>query len=312
MNYAKTMLLLAALTAFFMVVGYLIAGGIGSFLALIVAMGLNAYAWWNSDKMALRMHNARAVTRQSHPDLYQMLDEQTARAGLPMPAVYVIDEDQPNAFATGRDPSNAAVAATTGLLRMLSKEEVAGVMAHELAHIQNRDTLIMTVAATIAGAISFLAQYGLIFSYGRHRNAVTGILAILAVFLAPLAAMLIQMLISRTREYAADRRGAEICGNPLWLASALQRLQSGVRGRDMMSAEEHPATAHMFIVNPLSGKGTDNLFSTHPNMDNRVAALTEMAQEMGIASRASAPAAPISAANSTAKRSSVPLIRRRK
>ncbi|MEL7216190.1 MAG: M48 family metalloprotease, partial [Pseudomonadota bacterium] len=231
MNYGKTMLLLAVMTALFMGAGYLLGGALGAFGALVVAMGLNAYAWWNSDKMALRMHNARAATRQSHPELYRMIDEMTATAGLPMPAIYVIDEDQPNAFATGRDPNNAAVAATTGLLKRLNRDEVAAVMAHELAHIQNRDTLIMTVAATFAGAISFLGQYGLILSYGRERNALTGILMILAVFLAPAAALLIQMTISRTREYAADRRGAEICGHPLWIASALRSLTRGVLGR---------------------------------------------------------------------------------
>ena len=279
MNYGKTMLLLAVMTALFMGAGYLLGGAWGAFEALIVAIGLNAYAWWNSDKMALRMHNARVATRQSHPELYRMIDEMTATAGLPMPAIYVIDEDQPNAFATGRDPNNAAVAATTGLLKRLSRDEVAAVMAHELAHIQNCDTLIMTVAATFAGAISFLGQYGLIMSYGRERNALTGILMILAMFLAPAAALLIQMTISRTREYAADRRGAEICGNPLWLASALRSITRGVQGREMMSAEKYPATAHMFIVNPLSGRGADNFFATHPNMDNRIAALEAMAAE---------------------------------
>jgi heat shock protein HtpX len=298
MNYLKTALLLAGMTAFLMVVGFLIGGEVGTFIAFAVALGMNGYAWWSSDKLALRMHNARPVSRASHRELYDMIESMADGADMPVPAIYVIDEDQPNAFATGRDPANAAVAVTTGLLRRMSREEVAGVMAHELAHIQNRDTLIMTIAATIAGAISFLAQYGLIFSYGRDRNIATSILAILAVFLAPVAAMLIQMLISRTREYAADRRGAEICGNPLWLASALRSLEKGVRNRDMMSAEEHPATAHMFIVNPLSGRGTDNLFATHPNTANRIAALEKMAEEVGAVS------------SSTLQASSVPTIRR--
>lgn len=299
MNILKTAMLLAGMTAFLMVVGYLLAGGIGTALALAVAIGMNGYAWWSSDKLALRLHNARAVSRRSQPELYHMTEKMSQRAGLPMPALYVIDESQPNAFATGRDPANAAVAVTTGLLQHMNQEELAAVVAHELAHIQNRDTLIMTIAATISGAISFLAQYGLIFSYGRNRNAVTSILAILAVFLAPLAALLIQLLISRTREYAADRRGAEICGNPLWLASALRRLDRGKNVPDMMSAEEHPATAHMFIVNPLSGRGTDNLFATHPNIDNRIAALEAMTS------------APQDGASSSGLSSSrVPLIRR--
>ncbi len=284
MNYVKTMMLLAALTALFMGVGWLIGGTGGMLIALLFALGTNAWAWWNSDKAVLRYYGAQPVTRASAPDLHDMVAELSRNAGLPMPKVYLIDEAQPNAFATGRNPENAAVAATTGLLRTLSREEAAGVMAHELAHIRNRDTLIMTIAAAVGGAISMLAQFGMFFGGGGDRDrgpfGVIGVL--LAVIMAPLAAMMIQMLISRTREYAADRSGAEICGNPLWLASALGKLAGGGRRQVMQRAERDPASAHMFIVNPLAGQAMDNLFSTHPSMENRIAALQEMARERGI------------------------------
>jgi heat shock protein HtpX len=244
---------------------------------------MNLFALWGSDRMVLARHGAREVDARSAPDLHRMTAELAANAGLPMPKLYVIDSDQPNAFATGRNPENAAVAVTTGLVRSLSREELAGVVAHELAHIRNRDTLIMTIAATFGGAISFLAQFGLFFGAAgdRDRGPFGFIGVLLAVILAPLAAMLIQMSISRTREYAADRAGAEFCGNPLWLASALSRIAGGGHARVMASAERDPASAHMFIVNPLSGRGMDNLFSTHPATENRIAALEAMARETG-------------------------------
>ncbi|MBB5515439.1 heat shock protein HtpX [Rubricella aquisinus] len=279
MNYAKTALLLAVLTALFMGMGYLMGGAAGAFIALLIAMGMNAFAFWNSDKMALRMHNARAATRQSHPELFDMVEELSRNADLPMPAIYVIEEDQPNAFATGRDPSNAAVAATTGIMRLLTRDELAGVMAHELAHIKNRDTLIMTIAATVGGAISMMAQFGLWFGRGNDRGPLGLVGVIAAALLAPFAATLVQMTISRTREYAADRMGAEIARDPLALASALRKISGGVKRSVMESAERAPATAHMFIFNPLTRGGVDNLFSTHPNVENRIKALTDMAAD---------------------------------
>lgn len=274
MNYAKTAILLAAMTGLFLAIGYVLGGGAGAVIAFVVAMGMNGYAFWNSDKLALRMHNAEPVTRSSAPDLFDMVEELSRNAGLPTPAIYIIREDQPNAFATGRDPNNAAVACTTGIMKLLTRDELAGVMAHELAHIQNRDTLIMTISATIAGAIGFLAQFAFFFRSERSGGLI-GTIAIM--ILAPLAASLVQMTISRTREYAADKRGAEICGQPLALASALAKI-SGFAGRvEMVSAERNPASAHLFIMNPLIGKGADKLFSTHPNPANRIAALEAMA-----------------------------------
>jgi heat shock protein HtpX len=282
MNYFKTMLLLAALTALFMGVGYLIGGTGGMIIALGFAIATNAYAFWNSDKMALRMHNAQPVTRASMPEFYDMVAELARNADLPMPKVYVIQTDQPNAFATGRNPENAAVAATTGLLRTLDRAEVAGVMAHELAHVKNRDTLIMTIAATVAGAIAMLAQFGFFFSRtsGGRNNPLGPLGVLLSVLLAPIAAALIQMLISRTREYSADRLGAEIARDPMGLASALRKISGAAARVEMQSAERNPASAHLFIVNPLSGARMDNLFSTHPSTENRVRALEAMASEM--------------------------------
>lgn len=282
MNQFKTMMLLAGLTALFMGVGFLIGGTAGALVALVLAAGMNLWAFWNSDTAVLNRYGARPVTRANQPELHDMIAQLARNANLPMPAIYIIDEAQPNAFATGRDPQNAAVAATTGLLRTLSREEVAGVMAHELAHVKNRDTLTMTVAATLGGAISMLANFGMFFGGSRdERDNGLGIVGVLAAaILAPMAAMMIQMLISRTREYAADRMGAEICGNPLWLASALARL-SGEKPV-MAAAERDPASAHLFIANPLSGRGMDNLFSTHPAMRNRIAELEKMAREMGV------------------------------
>ena len=218
----------------------------------------------------------------SAPEFVGMVEDLAKRANIPAPRVYVIDNDQPNAFATGRSPENAAVAATTGLMRMLTREELAGVMAHELAHIKNRDTLIMTIAATVAGAISMLAQFGLFFGGGERRDNALGIVGVLiAALLAPFAAMMIQMLISRTREYSADREGAMICGRPIWLESALAKISGQAARYEMESVERNPASAHLFIVNPLSGRRMDSLFATHPATENRIAALRELAREMG-------------------------------
>ena len=281
MNILRTAVLLAALTALFMAVGFMIGGEAGMLLALVVAAGMNLFAYWNSDKAVLRMYRAREVDRTGAPGLYGMVQQLAANAGLPMPRVYIIDNEQPNAFATGRNPENAAVAATTGLLERLSSEEVAGVMAHELAHVRNRDTLTMTVTATVAGAISMLAQFGLFFG-GGNRNNPLGILGVILIaILAPMAAMLVQMAISRAREYEADRVGAEICGQPLWLASALERIQGAATRIDNHAAEANPATAHMFIINPLHVHAIDGLFSTHPKTAERVRRLRDLAREMG-------------------------------
>jgi heat shock protein HtpX len=281
MNVLRTGILLAGLTALFLALGYLIGGEAGMFIALAVSVGMNALAYWNADKMVLSMHGARQVGRADAPEFHDMVAHLAQRAGLPMPKVFVMDNPQPNAFATGRNPENAAVAATTGLLRNLSHDEIEGVMAHELAHIRNRDTLIMTVTATIAGAISMLANFAFLFG-GRDRNNPLGPIGMIAMMIvAPLAAMLVQMAISRTREYSADRSGAEISGKPLALASALQRISGAAHRIDNPSAEANPATAHLFIVNPLSGQRMDNLFSTHPATENRIAALAAIAREMG-------------------------------
>jgi len=280
MSYFRTTLLLAALTGLFMAVGYAIGGQTGMVIAFIIALAMNAFSYWNSDRIVLRMHNAQEVDERTAPEYYDIVRQLAANAELPMPKVYIIHEDQPNAFATGRNPENAAVAATTGLLDRLSREEVAGVMAHELAHVKNRDTLIMTIAATIGAAISMLANFGLFF--GGNRNNGVGIIGtLLMVFLAPLAAGLIQMAISRAREYQADKAGAQICQRPLWLASALEKIAGAAKQINYSRAERNPATAHMFIINPLSGQGMDNLFSTHPATENRIAALRELAREMG-------------------------------
>jgi heat shock protein HtpX len=283
MNVLRTAILLAGLTGLFMAVGFAIGGQSGMMIAFLVAAGMNFFAYWNADRMVLSMTGAHEVDERSAPEFVAVVRELSRRAGLPMPRVYLIDEDQPNAFATGRNPANAAVAASTGLLRRLSREEVAGVMAHELAHVKNRDTLTMTVTATIAGAISMLAQFGMFFGGNRNNNGgglgIVGTLAM--VILAPLAAMLVQMAISRTREYAADRMGSEIAGDPLALASALDKISNAAQRIENHAAEANPATAHLFIINPLSGARMDNLFSTHPATENRVAALQQLAAEMG-------------------------------
>jgi len=279
MNYFKTTILLAAMTGLFLAVGYLMAGEAGMLIAFGVAIAMNVFSFWNSDKMVLRMHGAQEVDAHTAPEFYEIVRQLADNANLPMPRVYIMHNAQPNAFATGRNPENAAVAASTGLLEVLSPEEVAGVMAHEFAHIKNRDTLIMTITATFAGAISMIANFALFFRGGRNSNGLGMIGTIALMILAPLAASIVQMTISRTREYAADRLGAEICGHPLWLASALAKIAGGGRQIENVNAESNPATAHMFIVNPLSGKNMDNLFSTHPNTENRIAALQELAQQ---------------------------------
>jgi heat shock protein HtpX len=276
MNYMRTAMLLAAMTALFLAVGYMLGGEAGMLIALLVAIGMNGFAYWSSDKLVLRMYKAKPVDKNSAPQFYAIMEQLAENAGLPMPKVYIIENPQPNAFATGRNPENAAVAATTGLLQRLTSDELAGVMAHELAHVKNRDTLIMTITATVAGAISMIANFGLFF--GGNRNNPLGIIGVLAVaILAPFAAMLVQMAISRSREYAADRMGAEICGHPLWLASALEKIERAAKGIDNDVAEANPATAHMFIINPLHARKIDSLFSTHPNTANRIAKLREMA-----------------------------------
>jgi heat shock protein HtpX len=280
-SYLRTAILLAALTALFMGIGYLIGGQGGMLIALLFAGGMNLFAYWNSDKMVLRMYGAREVDERSAPELYGLVRQLAANAGLPIPRVYVMDNPQPNAFATGRNPQNAAVAVTTGLLHSVDQGELAGVLAHELGHIKNRDTLLMTITATVAGAISMLANFGFLFG-GRNSNNNVGFIGTLALLiLGPLAAGLVQMAISRTREYEADRAGAEISGRPLWLASALRKIAAAAGHIPNYEAERNPASAHLFIVNPLSGARMDNLFSTHPNVENRVARLEAMAREMG-------------------------------
>lgn len=287
-GYGKTFILMAALTALFMGIGAMIGGGTGAVLALVFAAGMNLFGYWNADKAVLRMTGAREVDEATAPDFVRLVHRLADGAGMPRPKVYVIESDQPNAFATGRNPQNAAVAATTGLLRRLDAQEVAAVMAHELAHVQNRDTLIMTITATFAGAIGMLANFAMFF--GRDRQG--GMLGAIAVMIfAPLAAGLVQMAISRSREYEADKVGAAICGNPMWLASALRKIDAFAKGIDNVQAERNPAVAHMFIINPLHAHRRDALFSTHPATENRIAALEALAAEgkrwgkVGVAAR---------------------------
>lgn len=292
MNHLKTFALLAVMTALFMGIGYLIGKGPGMAIALAVAAGMNVFSYWNADKIVLKMYRAQPVD-ETHPnavvrayvaDVKQMAQD----AGLPLPNITIIPNDQPNAFATGRNPQNAAVAATTGLLDMLTREEIRGVMAHELAHVKNRDTLTMTVTATVAGAIAMLANFAMFFG-GNDRERPGGMIGTIALMLlAPMAAGLVQMAISRAREYEADRVGAEIANDPQALASALQKIEAYARGAVNAPAERNPATAHMFIINPLNGKGADNLFSTHPATGNRVRALMELGAKMGMGARPAA------------------------
>lgn len=283
MGFFKTALLLAGMTGLFIAVGFMLGGQSGMVIAFVFALAMNVFAYWNSDKIVLRMFGAKQIApttqNRQHQDYYHTVERLALNAGLPMPKVYVLDSRQPNAFATGRNPENAAVAASAGLLDILSRDEVAGVMAHELAHVKHRDTLTMTVTATLAGAIGMLANFALFF--GNNRNNPLGLVGtLLMMFLAPMAAMLVQMAISRSREYEADRIGAQICGQPLWLASALNKLQVASRQVPNDAAERNPAMAHLFIVNPLNGERMDNLFSTHPNMNTRIQRLREMAGEM--------------------------------
>lgn len=277
-NWVKTSILMAGIVALFGMIGAMIGGQQGMILALVFGGAMNVFSYWFSDKLVLRMYNAREVDAASSPYLYNMVRELAARAQMPMPKVYIIDEAQPNAFATGRNPDHAAVAATSGILRMLSERELRGVMAHELAHVKHRDILISTISATMAGAISALANFALFFggrdSQGRSNPVVTIAVAILA----PMAAMVIQMAISRAREYEADRGGAEISGDPDALADALQKIDHYARGIPLAAAEAHPETAQMMIMNPLSGRGLAGLFSTHPATEERIRRLRAMAR----------------------------------
>lgn len=280
-NLMKTAMLMAAITALFMAVGQAMGGQQGMVLALLVALGMNFFSYWFSDKMVLKMYNAREVDENTAPGFYRMVRELAQKAELPMPRVYIIDEEAPNAFATGRNPRHAAVAATTGIMRVLNERELRGVMAHELAHVKHRDILISTISATMAGAISMLANFAMMFgsrdSEGRPSNPIA---TIAVMILAPLAASLIQMAISRAREFEADRGGAEISGDPRALASALDKINRYARGIPLEATERHPETAQMMIVNPLSGGGLRGLFSTHPATEERVARLLALAASM--------------------------------
>lgn len=283
MNMLKTTMLLAGLTALFMALGYMLGGSGGAMIALLVAFGMNIFTFWNADKIVLRMHDAREVDIDSAPEFYSMVRNLAQRAELPMPKVYIIDSPHPNAFATGRNPENAAVAATTGLMNMLTRDEIEGVMAHELAHVKNRDTLIMTMVATIAGAISMLANFGLFFRSGDDRSG--GLAALAAVLVAPFAAMIVQMAISRTREYGADRGGAEISGKPMALASALAKISGAAQAIRNPVSEANPSAAQLYIV-PTQ---VSELFSTHPATENRIAALQDLAGEVRTGEMPAAP-----------------------
>lgn len=285
MNTLRTGLLLAALTALFMAVGWLVGGESGMVVAFVVAAGMNLFAYWNSDRVVLGLYGARAVDRASAPGLYGIVEQLAERAEIPMPRLYVIDQEQPNAFATGRDPAHAAVCVTRGLLRIVSHEELAGVLGHELGHIKHRDTLTMTITATIAGAIGMLANLAFFFGAlgGRdERDGPLGFLGtILVAILAPVAATLVQLAISRSREYEADRAGAEVSGHPLWLASALEKIEAHARSTPNPVAADHPATAHLFIVNPIAGAKLDTLFASHPATESRIRRLRRMAGAAG-------------------------------
>ena len=281
----RTAMLLAALTALFMGLGFTIGGARGAVIALLFAAGMNLFTYWNADRIVLRMHNAREMTAQDCPMFVGIVADLARRAGLPMPKVYLIDSPHPNAFATGRDPAHAAVAATTGLLAVLDRREVAAVMAHELGHVRNRDTLVMTMTATIAGAISMLANFGFFFNSGERANPLA---MIAAIFLAPFAAMLVQLAISRTREYGADRAAAEICRDPRALASALAKLHHAAQRIPNPVVQRNPAAAALYIV-PGAGGGRDSLFATHPDTGNRIAELERLAAEMGLRDGPAAP-----------------------
>ena len=306
MSYFRTAILLAAMTALFMGIGFLIGGQTGMIIALLIAGGMNLFAYWNSDKMVLRMYGAREVDAAAAPELYDMVRQLADNAGLPMPKVYIMENPQPNAFATGRNPENAAVAVTTGLMQTVNRDELAGVIAHELAHIRHHDTLLMTITATIAGAISMLANFAMFTGGGRSSDngGIGTIGAIALMILGPLAAGLVQMAISRTREYEADRGGAEISGQPLSLAAALQKIAGAAHRIPNMTAERNPASAHLFIINPLSGMRVDKLFSTHPAVEDRVARLVALSKEMGATggTMAAEPAGPWSGSRTRATR----------
>jgi heat shock protein HtpX len=276
MNTLRTGLLMAGLTGLFLVVGFLIGGGPGMVIAFVFAAGTNLFAYWNSDKMLLSMYGAREVDEASAPDVVHLVQQLSQKAGLPMPKVYVVENEQPNAFATGRNPEHAAVCVTSGLLQRVSHEELAGVLAHELGHVKHRDTLTMTITATIAGAVSMLANFAFFLGGDRRNNPLGLVGMVLVMLLAPIAAVLVQMAVSRSREFEADKAGAEISGRPLWLASALEHIDSAARRIDNVEAEQHPATAHMFIVNPLHG-GLSGLFSSHPSTEERIARLRALA-----------------------------------
>jgi heat shock protein HtpX len=282
MNVFRTGILMALLTGIFLVVGFLLGGAPGMVIAFLFAAGANLFAYWNSDRMVLSMYGARQVDETTAPDLVHIVRQLSQADGLPMPKVFIAENDQPNAFATGRSPEHAAVCATTGLLSRVSKEELAGVIAHELSHVKNRDTLTMTIVATMAGAVSMLANFAFFLGGGDRRNNPLGFVGMILVMLfAPIAAMLVQMAVSRTREFEADRYGAKLSGRPLWLASALQHIEQSAERIDNPQADAHPATAHMFIINPLHGGALSTLFSSHPSTAERIVRLQAMAAEMG-------------------------------
>ncbi|MCX7933147.1 MAG: M48 family metalloprotease [Rhodovarius sp.] len=281
-GYGRTFLLLAMLTALFGATGFLLAGEGGALVALAAAAAVNLFAWWGSASVVLRMHHAQPIGPQEAPRLYAITEQLARRAGMPTPRLYIIHEDQPNAFATGRGPSDGVVAVNSGLLDLMPEREVAAVIAHEIAHIKHRDTLVMSIAATLSGAIGMLAQFGGLFAHGRdHRNPLGFIGTLLLLVLGPIAAVLVQMAISRAREFEADREGAELVGDPRWLASALQRLEGWKHSTLNETAELNPATAHMFIINPLRGADLRSLFSTHPPTEQRVARLLRMQPRLG-------------------------------
>jgi heat shock protein HtpX len=279
MNIVRTALLMTGLSVLFLFVGFLIGGEAGMMIALLFAAGANLFAYWNSDRVLLSMYGARQVDETSAPDLVHTVRQLADQAGLPMPKVYIVQNDQPNAFATGRNPEHAAVCVTSGLLTRVNGEELAGVLAHELSHVRNRDTLTMTITATIAGAIAMLANFAFFFGSGGRRNPLGLIGLILVVVMAPIAAMLVQMAVSRTREFEADRMGAEISGRPLWLASALQKIDRAAAVTDNPQADANPATAHMFIINPLHGGGLSGMFSSHPSTQERIDRLRAMSEQ---------------------------------
>ncbi len=287
MNLFRTGILMAFLTGLFIAVGYVIGGGPGMVMAFVFAAGMNVFAYWNSDKMVLSMYGAREVDETTAPELVHIVRRLAEADRLPMPKVYIAENDQPNAFATGRNPEHAAICATTGLLQRLSGEELAGVLAHELSHVKNRDTLTMTIVATIGGAIGMLANFAFFLGGDRRNNPLGPIGGILIAILAPIMAMLVQMAISRAREFEADRSGALLSGRPLWLASALRRIETEAGEVENPNAEANPATAHMFIINPLHGGGMSSLFASHPSTEERIARLQAMAAEMGQAPKPS-------------------------